>query len=374
MTAQLQQHFAEILSTAGIELNGSNSWDIQVHDPIVYSMVASNGSLGLGEAYMQGMWDCDAIDEFIFRCSKYRIQHQIKWKSIAYIAFFRLLNFQKKSRAFSVGEAHYNLGNDLFEVMLDTNMAYSCGYWRNAANLDQAQLNKIHLIANKLGLKPGMRVLDIGCGWGTIPAYLAQHYGVEVVGVTISTEQARYAQKKCETLPVDIRVQDYRSLSEKTNEKFDRIYSIGMFEHVGRRNYRTYMKVVKRCLKDDGVFVLHTIGAHSGSGTPDPWMSRYIFPNGMIPQQGDVMKAIGQYFIIEDWHNFGRDYDKTLMAWLANFDRAWPDLSSSYDQQFYRMWRYYLMISAGSFRSRLNQLWQITLSPRGAEHEPQYIR
>jgi len=191
--------------------------------------------------------------------------------------------------------------------------------------------------------------------------FAAERYGVEVVGVTISQEQVKLAREKCHGLPVEIWLQDYRSI----NESFDRIVSIGMFEHVGHKNYRTFMSVVDRCLKEDGLFLLHSIGQNSSVTTTDPWIERYIFPNGMIPSMAQLVSAIEDRFILEDWHNFGSDYDATLMAWWRNFEDAWPELESRYDERFYRMWRYYLLSCAGVFRSRDNNLWQIVLSKPG---------
>jgi cyclopropane-fatty-acyl-phospholipid synthase len=260
-----------------------------------------------------------------------------------------------------VGFKHYDLGNRLFEAMLDSRMNYTCGYWKNAKNLDEAQLHKLELTCQKLLLKPGMRMLDIGCGFGALAKYAAENYGVKVVGVTISKEQRDYAQQNCAGLPVEIRFQDYRDV----NEKFDRIASLGMFEHVGHLNYRTYMNVANKCLSDDGIFLLHTIGSKVSSVASDEWISKYIFPNGMLPSIPQIGNAAEGLFVMEDWHNFGADYDKTLMAWYANFNHHWDQLKSYYDERFYRMWKYYLLSCAGLFRARYTQLWQIVFTKQG---------
>ena len=256
--------------------------------------------------------------------------------------------------------------------MLDRRMIYSCGYWSTADNLDDAQVGKLDLIARKLMLEPGMRVLDIGCGWGGAAHYLATQYRVEVVGITISREQLELGQQVCAGLPIELRLQDYRQL----DERFDRIYSIGMFEHVGFKNYRTYMKVVRRCLAEDGLFVLHTIGGNRTAPNLDPWVGRYIFPNGCLPSANQVTRAMEGILTIEDWHNFGPDYERTLMAWYDKFESAWPKLREQYDHRFHRAWRYYLLSCAGSFRSRANQLWQIVCSVgrTGTTYRPANIR
>jgi cyclopropane-fatty-acyl-phospholipid synthase len=257
-----------------------------------------------------------------------------------------------------VGEAHYDLGNEIYTAMLDQRMVYTCAYWRNADTLDQAQRHKLDLVCRKLDLRPGMRVLDIGCGWGSFAKYAAETYGVEVVGITVSREQVELGSRLCEGLPVEIRLQDYR----ENSESFDAIVSLGMFEHVGHKNYRTFMEVVDRCLTSNGLCLLHTIGKNDSRPGVDPWIAKYVFPNGETPSLRQISEACEGLMIIEDVHNFGADYDKTLMAWFRNFDAAWPELQNRYSGKFYRMWKYYLHSCAGAFRSRDLQLWQLVIS------------
>lgn len=254
-------------------------------------------------------------------------------------------------------------GNDVFEAMLDSSMIYSCGYWEHAGNLEQAQIDKLDMICQKLRLRPGETLLDIGCGWGGLARFAAERYGVKVTGVTVSKEQLALARERCKGLPIDLLLQDYRDLQGQ----FDKIVSVGMFEHVGPKNYDTYFKTVRRLLKTDGIFLLHTIGVAQTSTGTDQWIDRYIFPNGKLPSAREIADAVEPWFIVEDWHNFGMDYDRTLMAWWERFEKAWPALQSRYDRRFYLMWKYYLLCCAGFFRSRQGQLWQIVLT-RGERH------
>lgn len=354
----------DLLSQADVQLNGSRQWDMQVHDQRFFRRVFAGGTLALGESYMDGWWDCGRLDVFFDRVSGAELGRYLgSFQAITDSITARILNLQNPARAFHVGQHHYDIGNDLYEQMLDKRMIYSCGYWANAKTLDEAQEAKLDMICRKLRIEPGMRVLDIGCGWGGTAAYVAERYQAEVVGVTVSKEQATLANRRYAGLPVEFRLQDYRDL----NEKFDRILSVGMFEHVGSKNYRTFMETARRCLKSDGLLLLHTIGGLRTANTTDPWIARYIFPNSMLPSAPQLATASEGLFVLEDWHSFGADYDPTLMAWHSNFEQAWPELSQKekYDQRFYRMWRYYLLSCAGTFRSRRNQVWQVLLSPNG---------
>ena len=354
---------AELFSRAGIEVGGNDPWDIIVHNEAFYERVLAWGSLGLGESYMDGWWDCEQLDEFFYRVLRTDIESQVKQNRVLLVnvLWARLFNMQSKKRAFQIGERHYDTGNDLFMKMLDKRMTYSCGYWPKADSLDEAQEDKLELICRKLGLQPGMTLLDIGCGWGSLVRYAAEKYQVEVVGITVSGEQVELARTLCENLPIEIRLQDYRDI----NVKFDRIVSVGMIEHVGYKNYRTFMELTHRCLNDGGLFLLHTIGGIQSRTSVEPWINKYIFPNGMLPSVKQLGKAIEGLFVMEDWHSFGADYDKTLMAWYWNFEKSWGELKAHYDERFHRMWRYYLLSCAGSFRARKNQLWQIVLSKDG---------
>jgi cyclopropane-fatty-acyl-phospholipid synthase len=354
----------DLVGAAGIRINGNAPWDFTVHDDSVYQRILADGSLGFGESYMDGLWDSQSLDEFFHRLLRIDADEMVKgWAGLRLVGERlrqKLFNYQSVKRAFHVGEQHYDLGNDVFKAMLDPTMAYSCGYWYQAANLEEAQLAKYDLICRKLELRPGERLLEIGCGWGGLARYAAENYGVNVLGITVSKEQQALARERCEGYPVEIELIDYRSLQGR----FDKIVSVGMFEHVGPKNYPTYFSTAHRLLEDNGLFLLHSIGNYTRVSTCDAWLSKYIFPNGHLPSAQEITRASDQLFLIEDWHNFGADYDRTLMAWWENFNRAWPQLEGKYDQRFYRMWKYYLMCCAGFFRSRQGQLWQLVLSKR----------
>ena len=351
-----------ILDKAGIQIDGSADCDMRIHDPAVVKEAFIRGNLGLGEAYMNGAWDAQRLDEFFARLLRSRATENLRAPGlILSAAAARLFNRQTLRRAWQVGQAHYDLGNEFYAAMLDPRMTYTCGYWKHASTLAEAQEAKLELVCRKLQLEPGMRVLDIGCGWGSFMRYATERYKVHCVGVTISEEQARWARERYPDAGLDFRLQDYRML----NERFDRIVSIGMFEHVGHKNYRTYMEVAHRCLHDGGLFLLHTIGKNVRRGASDPWIDKYIFPNGELPSMGHISDAIEGLFIAEDVHNFGADYDRTLMAWHANFEAAWPRFAAQLGDRFYRMWRYYLLSCAGAFRARDIQLWQWVLSKEG---------
>ncbi|ODP33286.1 cyclopropane-fatty-acyl-phospholipid synthase [Pandoraea sp. ISTKB] len=351
-----------LLAMANISINGEREWDIRVSDPDVYRKVLARWSLGLGESYMDEQWECDRLDEFFTRLLSADIDDAASGMAKLHLALthmrHRWLNLQSIERAFQVGEQHYDAGNDIFEAMLDSRMIYSCGYWQRAANLEDAQFDKLDMICRKLGLRAGETLLDIGCGWGGLAQFAAENYGVKVTGVTISKEQLSFAKARCAHLPVTFLLQDYREL----HGRFDKIVSVGMFEHVGPKNYETYFDTVSRLLAPNGLFLLHSIGIAQTSKGTDPWIEKYIFPNGKLPSANEISQAVEGRFVIEDWHNFGPDYDRTLMAWWDRFQAAWPRLQSRYDQRFYRMWKYYLLSCAGFFRSRQGQLWQLVLT------------
>jgi len=365
---------ARLIEHADVRFNGDRPWDIQVQDPGAYHQIIHRGSLGFGESYMDGAWESKQLDETFYRLLRADIDHRVSALArLQFLGMFLkgiLFNRQSRRRAFQVGEHHYDIGNDVYEAMLDPTMSYSCGYWKDARTLEEAQLAKLRLVCDKLELSAGMRLLDIGCGWGGLARFAAENYGVEVEGITVSREQCKLAEERCSGLPVRIRLMDYRDMEGR----FDRVVSVGMFEHVGPKNYPAYFATVQRVMADNGLFLLHTIGNYDTVYATDAWIDKYIFPNGKLPSAPQLTRAIEPDYIIEDWHNFGQDYDPTLIAWWQNFDAAWPSLQAKYGDRFYRMFRYYLNACAGYFRSRQGQLWQIVLSKRGRRATYRSIR
>ncbi len=359
----------DLFAEADIEINGVRPCDIRVNDGRFFRRVLAEGTLGFGESYMESWWDCDDLEELCYRAIRSRIHTRIRpnLAAIVEVALSLLLNLQTKSRARIVGRRHYDLGNDFFGAMLDPSMQYSCAYFHGTNDLATAQELKMELICRKLGVHPGMRVLDIGCGWGGLARHMAMNHGCEVVGLTISAEQRRYAENLCADLPVDIRLQDYRDVEGV----FDRVVSVGMFEHVGPKNHRIYMNKVRECLRPDGLFLLHTITANEIRKTCDRWISKYIFANSMLPTASQVLQAGEGLFVTEDIHNLGQYYVPTLRAWESAFMKSREEFRARFGEEFVRMWRLYLLSCSGAFRARSLQVFQFLLSPEGVEgHEP----
>lgn len=357
----------KILSGAGITINGPAPYDIQIANPKFFSRVVRDGSIGLGESYMEGWWECQALDQFFFRLFSKQAEKEFSSRFLLklHILRARLFNLQTKSKALKAVSSHYDIGNDLFSKMLDPLMMYSCAYWNEAGSLKEAQEQKLKLICEKLHLKAGQTVLDIGCGWGGFAFYAAKNYQVKVIGITLSKEQYEIARKRCAGLDVEIRFQDYRDVQES----FDSIVSIGMLEHVGYKNYKAFMEVVSRNLTTEGICLLHFIAGNETALAIDRWIHKYIFPNGVIPSMAQIAHAMEKQLIFEDLQNIGLHYDDTLMAWRENFIASWGTLQEHYKPIFYRMWNYYLCCSAASFRSRRLNLWQVIvrkLGPMGA--------
>jgi cyclopropane-fatty-acyl-phospholipid synthase len=357
----------DMLAGAGVTIDGDQPWDIQVHDPRLYDRVLRDGTLGVGEAFVEGWWDCEAIDQMIDRVIRARLLDTFgtSWALRAQVIRAHLLNLQV-TRAFEVGERHYDVGNDLYEAMLGPRMMYTCAYFKDTETLDGAQEAKLDLICRKIGLRPGMRVLDLGCGWGGFASFAAERYGARVVGYTVSRQQVAWAKEHFAHLPVDIRLDDYR----KASGRYDAVVSIGLMEHVGPKNHRAYMELAARCLAPGGVAFIHTIGGASPRSHIDPWFDKYIFPNAAIPTLGQLATSMEEILVPEDVQNIGPHYDRTLMCWWSNFDEAWPRLRASYGDAFYRVWKYYLMASAAYFRARQHNLYQIVATPVGAAPPP----
>ena len=357
-----QHTVQELLERARVHINGSQSGDIQVHNDQFYDRILTEGSLGLGESYMDGWWDATQLDDFFFRIHSVELDKAVRDTRLMLNGFkARLFNMQTPSRSKLVAQRHYDLNNDFYAQMLGPHMQYTCAYWKSAKSLAEAQAQKLDLICRKLQLKRGDRVLELGCGWGGFAHFAAANYGCSVVAHNISEQQVAYARRWCAGLPVEIKLEDYR---DATGE-FDKVAAIGICEHVGYKNYRTLMDVAHRRLKPHGLFLLHSIGNNASVTTGDPWFDRYIFPGGMLPSVAQLGEAMDGLFVMEDWHNFGVDYDRTLLAWQENVDRHQAEWEKNFDERFFRMWRYYLLSLAGAFRARTIHLWQIVMSKHG---------
>jgi len=349
---------------SGLGMNLQDRALIDVHDDRFYRALLNKGFLGLAESYIAGFWDSPRLDEFL--CDVLRRQFDRKAalspEVVASKLFAKVFNLQSTARAFEIGERHYDIGNDLYRVMLDKELNYSCAYWKNARTLDEAQKNKLDLICRKLALKEGMKVLDIGCGWGSFARHACRNYGVTVEGYTVSVEQKKLADELNRGLPITIHLRDYREITGR----YDRVVSIGMLEHVGYRNYATYFKKVAAVLPQDGLALIHTIGNNYSQTSGNIFINKYIFPNSMAPSLKQVGEAIENVLVLEDLHNFGPDYDPTCLAWHQNFVSRWDELQGKYSAEFRRMWEFYLLCASASFRARDTQLWQFVFSRPGA--------
>lgn len=368
-----KRRIIELFALAGIEIGSSQPWDIQVHNDRFYRRVMANGSLGLGESYMDGEWDCQALDQLFDRIIKHRLGEKLGFTlPLALLVMAsRLQNRQTLGRAGKVADVHYDLPVDIFEATFDKRLTGSCGYWKNAATLDEAQDAKLDLICRKIGLKKGDTLLDIGCGWGSFIGYAAKQYDAECLGITISPVQVEYAKAHYAELPVQPMLQDYRKFA---GPKVNHLVSMGMFEHVGAKNYRTYFECARRYMKDDGLFLLHTIWENERYPTIDAWQNKYIFPNGDLPSVGQITTAIEGLFVVEDVHNFGVFYDRTLMAWNAKFQSNRLEMARRHGERFCRMWEYYLLQCAGAFRCRHISVGQFVLSPHGLRSGYESVR
>ena len=362
MSSDVKKMLADSLRNHGVLFNGQNPWDPQIHNEKVFNRILEQGYLGVGESFMDEDWDVERLDELVARVHS----NDVGWENIFSSGLFlhwlksKIFNMQKGEKAYDVGQKHYDLGNDLYEVMLDKRMIYTCGYWEEGDDLVSAQEKKMDMIIEQLDLREGDHVLDIGCGWGGLMKYMTQKKNISCVGLTVSKEQAVYARKKCDGLPIEIIVEDYNKyVPEKS---FDKIVSIEMIEAVGQKNFRIYMKKVHSWLVPQGRFFLQSIGSTAPKTVSDPWLDKYIFPNGILPSKSQLEKSMKGLFDVMQWQNIGKHYDPTLMAWWNNFVKGYELLDhKKYDKRFYRMWKYYLQSCAGGFRSGNWEDWQILL-------------
>jgi cyclopropane-fatty-acyl-phospholipid synthase len=362
--ASPEQLLRDMLQVADVQINGPRLEDLQVHHRAFFSRVLRQGTLGLGEAYMDGWWDCQALDVAFYKILRAGLRNRVSRLHMLSAGLrARFGNGQSRRQSQRVARLHYDLGNGFYQDMLDPWMQYTCAYWRRAKNLAAAQEHKLDLVCRKLQLKEGEHILELGGGWGGFARFAAQRYGCHVTSYNISAEQARFAREWNRDLPVVVIQKDYRDAVGQ----FDKVVSIGLCEHVGYKNHRRFFQVQERCLKEDGLMLLHTIGRRRSARTCDPWIGKYIFPGGLLPSLEQLAAASEGIFVLEDLQNLGADYDRTLMAWYQAFIDHWPAHRERLGERFFRMWSYYLLSCAGAFRARDLQLWQMVFSRKGVE-------
>jgi cyclopropane-fatty-acyl-phospholipid synthase len=356
---------------------------LKVKDDSVWFDIITKGNLGIAEAYMHGKAEVEPYELFIKLLNGTSIGSKRKQSTDALSVFgdvvaaplgavASLLNQQTKSLSKRVTEQHYDAGNDLYEKMLGPSMSYTCAYWKDAKNLNQAQQAKFDLVFRKLQIPKGskMKIADLGMGWGTLAAYTHKNGNklgnVEVTGVSLSKEQVKWAKDNLATSGLDFLWMDYRDHCDdpKVQGTYDRVYSVGMLEHVGFKNHASFFRCVKKLLKPDGLAVIHTIGEPDFVPVSDAFLDKYIFPGAVIPTLSSLTAGFENLFILEDFQNFGHDYARTLEAWNVNAEKFFKDNPKAYTPEFQRMWHYYLKLCEALFELRINQLWHFVLSPR----------
>lgn len=332
-----------------------------------FRKVYANPSLGLAESYfLDHAWVCDDLVGLIDRImkadllSKLSLVMKLRLVLKSLPQFFKTWVFNKvRSKPYEIGQQHYDKGNSLYKEMLGSDdMTYSCGLWDDADDLKQAHLNNFDRACQNMKLKPGMKVLDVGCGNGSFLKYAAEKYGIEGVGITVSEEQAKFAREFCEDLSIKIMVRDYRELGEEFFGYFDAIASFGMFEHVGPRNHQTYFKMISKYLKPGARFFFHTIANFKKAIFLDPFIFKWIFPSSYVPTIKQVLNAAKEYFIhIETYDVKAENYAKTLAVWYKRFKDGWESKLRHlyYDKvmqgdSFYKMWCYYLASCQALFK------------------------
>jgi len=372
MGALAKKIVTNLFSQAGIKLDGSNPWDIQLNNDRFYTSTL-RGSLGFGESYMKGDWDVDSMDALFRRIIRMNITESplVLFNRLFLDIKSRLTNLQTRIGSLAIAETHYDLDHRLYELFLGPYNQYTCCFFNKAKTLEEAEVEKLEMICDKLDLREGDRVLDIGCGWGGFAKYAAETRGCRVTGISISKEQIAYSRRYTEGLPVDIINCDYRDLPERIDASyFDKAVIIGMIEHVGYKNYRKLVNIVHRLIKDDGMFLLHTIGNSRRTTIVDPWIEKYIFRNSMAPAMSQLANAFEGLFVVQDWENYGHYYAPTLAAWQHNFETNWRQIEAietehRFDEKFRRMFNYYFLSCKAGFETDHINLWHIVMSKEG---------
>jgi cyclopropane-fatty-acyl-phospholipid synthase len=372
MGALAKKIVTNLFSRAGITIGGNKHWDIRVNNDRFYPSTL-RGSLGFGESYMKGDWEVESIDALFRRIIRMDIPRSslVTLNRLYLDIKSRLTNLQTRIGSLAIAETHYDLDHRLYELFLGPYNQYTCCFFNQAQSLEEAEVEKLELICNKLDLHEGDRVLDIGCGWGGFAKYAAETRGCRVTGVSISKEQIAYARQYTQGLPVEIIDCDYRDLPGRLSSGyFDKAVIIGMIEHVGHKNYRKLVNIVHQLLKDDGMFLLHTIGNCEQTTVVDPWIEKYIFRNSMAPAMSQLGNAFEGLFAVQAWENYGHYYAPTLAAWQERFEANWPQIAAieterRFDEKFRRMFNYYLLSCKAGFETEQLNLWHIVMTKQG---------
>jgi len=357
------------LTRAGVTVNGPNPWDIRVLDNRLFRRVVGTRELGFGDSYVEGWWECDRIDELVTRILRTGIKRILPpgISGLTLAARSVITNTQGSERAGDNATAHYGQHDALLRLILGEPLVYSCADWRDATDLADAQHAKIDRLASKLQLRPGMRVLDIGCGWGATADYLSTRHGVIVVGITPVAAQATHAARHHRHSDVSFVTTDFSNFTSP--KPFDRIYSVGMVEHVGPKNLKPFFRHCQDLLVDDGIMFHQTIGRRTPRASTDAWIDRRIFPGGAIPSVQQLSRAWSAGWVLEDFENLGPDYDRTLMAWLGLLEGKKDQVLDQFGEEMYRTFRFYFQYCAGAFRARELQLWQLVLTKHPAPYQ-----
>ena len=348
-----------MLARAGVSIGGKESCDIQVADQRFYRVVLTQGSLGLGEAYLRGWWTCNDLEELSYRLIQsglYKASLLLPLPLVADLVH-ATFNQQSKEKSLRVAVQHYSLGNDIFLSFLGSYHNYSCGYYLETDDLDEAQRLKLEKGCRLLDLRPGDRVLDVGGGWGEFARYAATHHGCQVTSINIADEQIKFAKEYCKDASVEVRRCDYRDITGR----FDKIMVMAMLTHVGYKNYRQFMEIMARCLEPGGMMLIESVGGHKSMKNCEPWINRYIFPGGVLPSLRQIDAAIAGLFSRKVLDEFGSSYVHTLRAWNRNFLQAWPAHQCRYDERVRLMFEYFFQTVAGAFRAGYLLHWHILL-------------
>jgi len=372
MSAAAKKFVENLLSKAEIALNGNNPWDVRVNSDRFYRRTL-RGSLGFGESYMDGDWDVESLDALFRRIIRMNITGSplIMLNRLKLDLKSRLSNLQTRIGSRAIAETHYDLDHRLYELFLGPYNQYTCCFFNKARTLEEAEIEKLEMVCNKLDLRQGDRVLDIGCGWGGFAKYAAESRGCEVTGISISKEQVHYARDYTAGLPVEIIECDYRDLPQRFEPgHFNKVVIIGMIEHVGYKNYRKIFEIVHRAIRDEGVFLLHTIGNNRVTTVVDPWIEKYIFRNSMAPAMTQLAQSLEGLFTVHDWENYGHYYAPTLAHWQERFEANWPQIealetTNRFDERFRRMFNYYFLSCKAGFETEHMYLWHLVMSKEG---------